>query len=135
MPNLTLLRILIAMRRLLALLLLILAPLQFSWASVSGFCNHESGLATQHVGHHTASHADHPTCHEHISATQSSQDTHHTDHGCCQCHSHCHSIGVASVFHTEQIKVASAENVVCLAPSLPFGLIDRPERPKWPRLA
>jgi hypothetical protein len=123
------------MRRLLALLLLILAPLQFSWAAVSGFCSHESGLTTQHVATYSPSHAEHPKCHEHQGAAQSSQETPGIDHSCCQCHSHCHSIGVTSGLHSDQIKASSALPAVCLSPALPFGLIDRPERPKWPRLA
>lgn len=50
-----------AMRRCLAILLLVFLPLQFSWAAAAGYCQHqkESPQAT-HPGHHS---------HQHDSAT------------------------------------------------------------------
>ena len=44
------------MRRWLAVLLLTLLPLQLSWAAVSGYCQHETGAAAQHFGHHDHQH-------------------------------------------------------------------------------
>ena len=41
-----------AMRRWLAILLLVCLPLQFSWAAVADYCMHESGETADHVGHH-----------------------------------------------------------------------------------
>ncbi len=31
-------------------------PLQLSWAAVSAYCEHETGAAAQHVGHHDHQH-------------------------------------------------------------------------------
>lgn len=45
------------MRRWLPILLLALLPLQLSWAAVSGYCEHETGVAAQHVGHHEHKHS------------------------------------------------------------------------------
>lgn len=46
------------MRRWLTVLLLVLLPLQSSWAAVATYCTHETGAAADHVGHHDhASHA------------------------------------------------------------------------------
>lgn len=40
------------MRRFLALLLLTIVPLQFSWAGVAAYCQHEAAQAETHFGHH-----------------------------------------------------------------------------------
>jgi hypothetical protein len=40
------------MRRLVCVFLLIWFPFQISWAAVSSYCQHESGAAAQHFGHH-----------------------------------------------------------------------------------
>ena len=44
------------MRRWLATLLLVLLPFQFSWAAVGGYCQHETGAAAKHFGHHNHQH-------------------------------------------------------------------------------
>ncbi|MFL9879536.1 hypothetical protein PQR63_14150 [Herbaspirillum rhizosphaerae] len=43
-----------AMRRYLIIFLLLLLPLQFSWAAVASYCQHETESSTQHIGHHAA---------------------------------------------------------------------------------
>lgn len=43
------------MRRLLTIVLLALLPLQFSWAAVASYCEHEAQAGAGHFGHH-----DHP---------------------------------------------------------------------------
>ena len=43
-------------RRCIAILLLILLPLQFSWAGIAAYCQHETGQAAQHIGHHEHTH-------------------------------------------------------------------------------
>ncbi|TXI25184.1 MAG: hypothetical protein E6Q67_01495 [Roseateles sp.] len=45
------------MRRWLCLLLMVLLPLQFSWAVAAAYCGHEAGGAARHVGHHAHEHA------------------------------------------------------------------------------
>jgi len=49
------------LRRLFALLLLMFLPLQFSWAAVAGYCQHEAGGADAHPGHHQH---QHPVAHD-----------------------------------------------------------------------
>lgn len=46
------------LRRALLVLLLLLMPLQFSWAVVSNYCQHESGQTAAHFGHHPHQHQD-----------------------------------------------------------------------------
>ena len=45
------------MRRLFVYLLLIVLPLQFTWAAASGYCGHETGISAKHLGHHDHKHA------------------------------------------------------------------------------
>lgn len=44
------------LRRWICIVLLLVAPLQLTWAAVSAYCQHESGAATKHVGHHGHDH-------------------------------------------------------------------------------
>ena len=44
------------MKRFLLIFLLIMLPLQMSWAAVTGYCQHEEGKAAQHLGHHEHKH-------------------------------------------------------------------------------
>ena len=44
------------MRRLLAIVLLVLLPLQFSWAGVAPYCGHEEQAGANHFGHHEHQH-------------------------------------------------------------------------------
>ena len=44
------------MRRLLAIVLLALLPLQFSWAAVASYCGHETQAGVEHFGHHDHQH-------------------------------------------------------------------------------
>lgn len=49
------------MRRLVALLILIVIPLQWTYAAVADYCEHEAApAAQQHVGHHAHEHVDDP---------------------------------------------------------------------------
>ena len=44
------------MRRLIAIFLLALLPLQFSWAAVAPYCGHEERADAAHFGHHEHQH-------------------------------------------------------------------------------
>ncbi len=44
------------MRRWLTILLLVLLPLQFSWAAAAAYCQHERPGHARHVGHHEHAH-------------------------------------------------------------------------------
>ena len=45
------------MRRWLSIFLLLLLPLQFTWAAAATYCQHEREVDTQHFGHHQHEHA------------------------------------------------------------------------------
>lgn len=44
------------MPRLVLMFVLLLLPLQASWAAISAYCGHEKGIASKHVGHHQHKH-------------------------------------------------------------------------------
>ncbi|RZI40440.1 cobalt-zinc-cadmium resistance protein [Herbaspirillum sp. HC18] len=44
------------MKKLLLIFLLVLLPLQFSWAAAAAYCQHDGEKTTQHFGHHTHKH-------------------------------------------------------------------------------
>jgi hypothetical protein len=46
------------MRNLVVIFLLIFMPLQLSWVAVTSYCQHETGAAAKHFGHHTHKHID-----------------------------------------------------------------------------
>lgn len=45
-----------AMRRFVLVVLLLILPIQWSWAAVASVCRHETGSAAQHLGHHQHQH-------------------------------------------------------------------------------
>jgi hypothetical protein len=123
------------MRRWFAILLLVLLPLQFSWAAVANYCGHETGPSADHVGHH-----DH-VAHAHgdevanpgdpSSAEDPSTDPSGFD--CGHCHGHC--VGMLDV------PSSLAPGVLDGAPprfgDAPDGehVPAQPERPQWAPLA
>lgn len=44
------------MRRFVLLCMMMLLPLQWSWAAAAAYCAHETGGAAQHMGHHEHQH-------------------------------------------------------------------------------
>lgn len=46
------------MRRLIAIFLLLLLPIQAIWAAAEPYCQHEHGVAAHHLGHHEHEHHD-----------------------------------------------------------------------------
>jgi hypothetical protein len=120
------------MRRLFALLLLALLPLQFVGAAVAPYCGHEVDAQAQHLGHHEHHH-------EGAAEVEASSDATATltqassDMDCGHCHSSCCSMPAPAgplVFH--------------FSASPPVALIERiarshvntpPERPQWLCLA
>ena len=46
----------VSVRRFILSLLLVILPLQFSWAAEAAYCAHETGAAANHFGHHDHRH-------------------------------------------------------------------------------
>ena len=110
------------MRRWLSIFLLIVLPLQISWAEAATYCQHETGSAT-HFGHHDHKHQ---TDDSEKLAKGSISDV---DNDCGVCHAGC--IAALTAFSgslPEFEGVADLFQTVPLVTSLPG---DQPERPNW----
>ena len=74
------------MQRLVVFLILLL-PIQFSWAAVSAYCEHETKAASHHIGHHQHKHQNAPSPTGDNSDTESKSDNFDAD--CGVCHAAC----------------------------------------------
>lgn len=116
------------MRRWIAVLLLLIVPLQLSWGAVSGYCLHEDGNAPRHFGHHVHQHAD---------AAGKSSDAKAlggVDSDCAGCHL---NGAIALLTSVIEQTIAGVTSDVDSTPSvLPASrAVQPPERPQWSRLA
>ena len=119
------------MHRLLAVLMLVLLPFQFSWAAVASYCMHERTSAqAQHVGHHEHKHetADLPN-----KAEQGLQAADTFDVDCCLCH----GLGIGVTHFFVSMKAPTVPASVVIQSALPLSGIAQspPERPQWRSLA
>jgi hypothetical protein len=137
------------MRRFVAILLLMLLPLQAIWAAAAPYCQHEDGAASHHLGHHEPEHR-HATALDAPQATDAPQAMdamHASDHGdqssqgsdAASTHSDCHVCHGGTVLTHEvramPLMATTAQAAPTVAHGLPVPPTERPERPKWPALA
>lgn len=123
------------MRRWLAILMLVFLPLQFSWAAVANYCQHETDAAADHIGHH-----------DHAGHSHATKDADPGDKGkadgsvpsasnldCGHCHGYCAGmVDVVSAFEPQAL--ASAPLGLSALPSAEHTPA-QPERPQWAALA
>lgn len=119
-------------RRILAIVLLALLPLQFSWAAVASYCEHEASVGAGHLGHH-----EHP---QHGAAPVDVDNDHSDDPAagspdvdCGHCHGHSTGLpalpeGLPAGVSTVAPRASADEAGGAHAPA-------RPERPQWAPLA
>ncbi len=117
------------MRSYLAIFMLVLLPLQFSWAAMASHCQHETGVTAQIPSHHSHEHAsaDHPE------TAQNADSSACMDHDCATCHLGC-AVALVSDLKTTTVAV-SDDHPVHLQAMASQPSTERPERPKWPVLA
>jgi len=119
--------ILPTMRRWIAILLMIVLPLQLSWAVAASYCQDEQGMGVQHFGHHAHLNHDVVDAGQNLAKGQQQAES---DCGCAGqlCGAHFLPVepeGLADVMPSQQISTA----VSCAyPPSDP----PRIERPNWP---
>jgi len=117
------------MRRLVLVLVLLLLPLQASWAAVAAYCGHENGVASKHMGHHQ---------HKHQAgagdqANEAAPATGGMDRDCGTCHINLN----LAVFSVDATLLDDGRSLGQFPPSrlyashVPIG----PERPNWRFLA
>ena len=118
-----------AMKRYLAIFLLVLLPLQFSWAAMAGYCQHETGVTAKHPGHHSHDHA----YADHQESSKNTPQSAGMDHDCAACHLGCAAASFSNRNTTTD--VVSDVHPLHLQVMASQPSIERPERPKWPVLA
>ena len=136
------------MRRVLAIFLLAMLPLQFSWAAVASYCAHERQASTGHFGHHDHKHHAHagsdagPAADAGADLTSSPGEASGVkgdnlpgamDLDCGHCHGTCSAMltlpmGLPGALSTALPSVTLNEAGGAHAPT-------RPERPQWLPLA
>lgn len=113
------------MRRIFIFAVLLLMSVQMSWAAVSSYCQHESGAAAQHFGHHE---------HEHDASRDTSKVPSQfvIDDDCASCQ--LGSLGILpQPVGTLRFDVGLIDTTRFTSSYLPSARSDRPERPKWMR--
>ena len=120
------------MRRFLALFLLLLLPLQFSWAAVESYCEHEERAEAAQLAQHVQ-HADADTAAAAADAG-TSMDT-SVDTGCDSCHCHGHFTGISNRVRAVEPHPSSTRPTAALADTGGAHAPARPERPQWAALA
>lgn len=114
------------MRRLLCIVLLLLAPLQASWAATSVYCTHEIGMAANHFGHHDH---QHDKVYDRDGPTGDPTKTGGIDSDCAGCHV---NGGLVLPSVTVLVSVPALTIEPFKAPNLPASHAQfPPERPPW----
>ena len=105
------------------IILMLALPLQISWAAMSTYCQHESGKAANHFGHHT---------HEHQlqkDDTKKEGSLSNIDRDCAYCH--LNHVSFFS-FLSDSLPLLSAHShITDYDYNATFNLPDPPERPNW----
>ncbi len=117
------------MKRYLAIFLLVLLPLQFSWAAMAGYCKDETAVAAKHAGHHSHDH----TIVDHPESDQTSSQSACMVHDCAACHLGC-AAPLFSDLNTTTASVSDAHPLHLQVTGSQMSR-ERPERPQWPVLA
>ena len=126
------------MRRFVALLLLVLLPLQAVWAAVAPHCQHEGEATSHHLGHHLPD-PPHPAAAEPADAHEATAPVSDPASDTASTHSHCHGCqGSTLLAHEVRLTwpmSATAPPVSAQHRGLPAPPSARPERPQWHGLA
>jgi len=122
------------MRRFVAILLLMLLPLQAVWAAAAPYCQHESEqstgrdgeVATHHIGHHQPEHHHADDGHAEGQDGHGSGAAEHSD--CHVCHG---ALVLPHEWPTVQALPSASQALPSQAGGLPAPPATRPERPNW----
>jgi hypothetical protein len=139
--------------RLLSIAMFLLLPLQVTWAAISPYCQHEVGLAAQHLGHHEHNHdhsdqylvgensQDQTAIDQVLVQENGSSDANiksatvndGLDSDCGTCHSSCATAILGREAKADVVSVpTNANHSDARASNSDKG---RPERPNWSSLA
>src|SRR5690606_20876124 len=118
--------------KVLVILMLLVMPLQASWALAAAYCQHEDVVTSVHFGHHTHEYDHgHEDAHEHV---QDSDEGKQSTSGKAQADVHdCHGHTAGLLLITFEVPSQHPAQV----PSIFYtslnssGIIALPERPQW----
>ena len=113
------------MRRWLLVFLLVLLPLQLTWAAVSTYCQHESKSSIRHIGHHIHKHAGSLSGGDGVDSSEVGS----LENDCGVCHANC-SVAFHSPSQTLRLN-AEPVRIVVKATLYLASYQDLPERPQW----
>lgn len=113
-------------RKLFAIFILLLVPMQVTWASIATYCQHESGLASNHVGHHDVASTSVATDEIETTAAEPATSV-HSD--CGACHIACLVAQVGRTHHFAQAAIESHVSRYTFRTS--SAPPQRVERPQW----
>lgn len=114
------------MKKLLLILLMLVLPLQMTWAAASAYCQHEDGKAAHHFGHHGHEHKTKAEAEKKPAKGQPHSDCHF-----------CHGYSHASPGDQAMLDVLDPGSARGEPPSLIYAshIPDGPKRPNWLPLA
>ena len=118
------------MRRFIALLLIVLLPVEAAWALAGTICTPQTMAAAGGHDHHAHHTGDAPL--EQTAAAEQAPCADGADH-CASCHGGC-----CGPLGLQSAATATTSDTMEIPPSLrsvPSPALARPERPKWPGLA
>ena len=111
------------MRRWFAILFLLFLPFQLSWAAVSAYCEHETGAAANHLGHHEHKHQGEVD-------DESWPKAGGIDVDCSFCHAaSCTALPSGTGLPALDLVIATTHGDAQVWPLA--GHFSEPERPKW----
>jgi hypothetical protein len=119
--------------------MLLLLPLQFSWAAVASYCQHERAAAApavQHPGHHEHQHASSETQFTAKAVDNNSSDNTVAFSSDPDCHT-CHGLGLGAIHHPEAPPGLPRTGAWAGPAAGPLAQLSPipPDRPQWLRLA
>ena len=136
------------MRRWLSILLLVVMPLQLSWAAVAAFCAHESSPKAPHFGHHAHAHAQQRSVGVPLDVAKvGALDTVSVSSGVnsgvtsdiaidiSDCHFHGPGVAALPTLIVTPAGVAAAPQTVWTAAAVSAPVLAQPDRPQWARHA
>lgn len=111
-----------AVKKLFVIFLLLVMPLQASWAVVTAYCEHEQDVTTQHFGHHEHAADQESEASENDFSSKRSADAH-------DCHNH--TVGLLVVPFDIPPDILAAVVPPSNTSRLALGISTPPERPQW----
>lgn len=111
------------MRRLVLICMMLLLPVQWTWAATASYCGHEAGMASKHFGHHDHQHKN--------AANEASKDGEKSPAGLDTDCDYCHLSGSQAMASMRALIVSPTRSALPPAdpPMRGSHLTSGPERP------